>query len=80
LKVLGHGTRKPRNSWNLPITALTFKIFSANFLRRRNPLYGGGEFTQVERLIIFRFAHAAGVNSLIWVILAAGRRVNKSFK
>jgi hypothetical protein len=25
-------------------------------------------------------AHAAGVNSLIWVILAAGKRVNKSFK
>jgi hypothetical protein len=25
-------------------------------------------------------AHAAGVNPLIWVILAAGKRVNKSFR
>ena len=25
-------------------------------------------------------AHATGVNSLIWVILAAGKRVNKYFK
>lgn len=25
-------------------------------------------------------AHAAGVKSLIWVILAAGKRLNKSFK
>jgi hypothetical protein len=30
--------------------------------------------------LLFRLAHAAGVNSLIRVILAAGKRVNKSFK
>ena len=30
--------------------------------------------------VIFALAHAAGANSLIWVILAAGKSVNKSFR
>jgi hypothetical protein len=30
--------------------------------------------------LLFARAHAAGENSLTWVILAAGKRVNKSFK
>jgi len=32
-----------------------------------------------EALLVAR-AHAAGVNSPIWVILAGGNRVNKSFR
>jgi uncharacterized protein YcgL (UPF0745 family) len=35
---------------------------------------------QPEFLATFALAHFAGVNSLIWVILAAGKSVNKSFR
>jgi hypothetical protein len=30
--------------------------------------------------LLFTRAHVAGANSLIWVILAAGKRVNKPFR
>jgi hypothetical protein len=40
-------------------------------------------FVQAARATAFSalaLAHVVGVNSLIWLILAAGKRVNKSFR
>lgn len=33
-----------------------------------------------REVLFFPLTHAAGVNSLIWVILAAGKRISKSFR
>jgi len=53
-------------------------------VKNGRPKASGRQFAQAASATTLSFAlalaHAAGVNSLIWVILAAGKRMNKSFK
>ena len=51
-----------------------WKVFFVRFTARFGKVWAG---RLASDLVL---AHVTGVNSLIWVILAAGKRVNKSFK